>query len=781
MNNYYNKNITRVFCHNTLSVPDKVVRYARRDWPVTRCDALFKLGHFSRLLAAAVLLTQPLAQAQNTLEEVIVTAQKRSQNLQDVPISITALSEEAIDERNITSLTDIANQTPGLEFGEAAIGTSITIRGVGLSLVTGAGENSVAVHLDGVYLSRPGALSLSYEDLGGIEVLRGPQGTLYGRNATAGVLNLTTATPPEELEFGATLGAGNFDRERISAYLGGSVIDDVLRVRISAVNESRGDFVKNLNVDADDQGGTDLESYRLNADLTVSEQLELQLRALKADFDFNGPFFDVLEDRPGNILLNPGGFDTRPYFTRVNDAGDSNKALDLLSLKTLYDINDAWSFTSVTGYTKYTASLRGYDGDGTSTRVFTVNNEDLDEIFTQEVLFTYSGDSVQWVSGLYYLDQKYTIAVPLVIGAGDVLQSFNIDTSPFLGVGNDDINLNFDVSSIESTDGWAAFTDATWDLTDVSRVFAGIRFSQERKTLEQRQVISEPLSGITISVCGNNGGPALVEPLDTSTTTGRLGVQYDVSDESMVYGQVSRGFKAGGFSSASCNAPFDPEEIDAFEVGLKSTLLENTLRANASAFFYDYGNVQVEEVNSPFTIVNNAQAEVKGIELDVLYLPTPAWEFAANLSYLDATYTEFRNIDVTVQLINAIPGVGTEEDLAGLPLNRSPEWTLGASLQYTWEFDSAGRISARADATYKDDLKLREFDRAENVQESHTIYNAFLSYYSPSESFVIRGFVKNVTDEAVLAGLISAQGYVSASYNLPRTWGVDIDYRFGGN
>ncbi|MGH7802869.1 MAG: TonB-dependent receptor domain-containing protein, partial [Candidatus Binatia bacterium] len=330
-------------------------------------------------------------------------------------------------------------------------------------------------------------------------------------------------------------------------------------------------------------------------------------------------------------------------------------------------------------------------------------------------------------------------------------------------------------TALEKTDSKAIFSDVTWSILDGLRLFAGVRYTKE----EKEQILT---SRITLA----DGGAPVVDScdrlrttLDYEATTGRAGLQVDVLEDAMLYGQFAKGFKAGGFAVSKCSSPFRPEKLDAYELGFKSTWLDGRLRANGAGYHYDYDDLQVEEVNLPSLFVNNAQAEVDGGEVELGLLLMSDLELFGNLAYLDARYTEFVNDDNTDSLQAAFGIGGTKYDLSGNRLNRSPEWSGGGGFQYTLDLDGWGRFVLRGEATGKSKIFLREFNNATDFQKAHWIVNGFLTWMSPGGAIAIRGFVRNATDEAVLAGLVGIAGYKTAAFNPPRLMGLSMEYRFG--
>ena len=713
--------------------------------------------------------------AKPVLEEVVVSAQKRSENLQDVPLSVSAIGQDAIEDRQIISFEDLANQIAGFKFGEIVGGGQASIRGVGFSLVSGTGEGSVAIHSDGLFLSRPGATTMLQQDVAGVEVLRGPQGTLYGRNATAGVLNFVSPPPPEEFSFGVSALHGSIGREKYAGHVGGSLLDGKLGVRLSAVSDETDDYFKNIEVDGLDHGARDQIGGRFSLDILPFDWLLFELRSFHAEEEFHGPYIAAYEPDDDSVLAPPGTYADDPYENRLNDQGQSAKELTGGSLKTVIDLNEHLSIISITGYADYRFRIASQDGDGTSVNTFTNFRRENTQTFTQEVMLSSDTDTLDWLVGVYYMSED-TFANLLAYADATSLVAATLDSA--LGGFISDFGVNVaDMEQVtinnlsdELIESQALFSDFTYQFHAQWRVFAGVRYLQEDKEhVFTNYTEVESGAGPTQRVfsCENE-----MLSIDAEEVKGRIGVQWDINDAMMIYSQFSNGYKSGGFAKGACTDTFEPEELDAFEIGVKSEFFEGRMRANAAIFRYDYNNLQVEEVRLPVVSVNNAQAEVDGAEFELTAIPFEGLEISLNSTYLDARYTEFRNIDNA-----AGPEEQEEQDLAGNQLNRSPHWSGTLAVQYEHVFSEWGRVLLRGEAVYNSEYTLREFETWRDIQGEHMIYNAYGTLFSADERWSLNVFVKNVSNEVVKSGVLGVSGYMVATWNLPKTSGVELKFR----
>lgn len=713
---------------------------------------------------------------QITLDEVVVTAQKRSENLQDVPLSVSAIGAEAIEERQIASFEDLANQIAGFKFGDVAGVGQASIRGVGFSLVTGTGEGSVAIHSDGLFLSRPGALTMLQQDIAGVEVLRGPQGTLYGRNATAGVVNFISPAPTEEFTFGAKALYGSFERQKYSGFVSGSVWDGKIRARVSAIMDEQDDHFINIEFPGRDLGGREQIGGRFSLDFDPIDRLRFELRAFHSEEDFRGPLYAAYKPEASSVLTPAGSYADDPYEVRVNDVGLSQKSLTGGSLKAVFDITDLLSVTSISGYVDYGFKSDNYDGDGTSHNLFSVDRRENSETITQELMLSYDSDRFDWLVGGYYLREEafndfdaYADAVSLGVGVVDGLLG---NVLADLGISTGEVQVvNIENISDEQSESSAIFGDFTYEMLPGWRIFAGARYLLDRKDHDftNRYTVE---TGLLPDQSVNNCEHEKIR-IESETGKGRVGTQVDLGDDAMVYGQFSTGYKSGGFAKGSCSNTFQPEELTAFEIGAKSTWFDGRVRLNGAIFHYDYDNLQVEEVNVPVVVVNNAQAKIDGAEFELNTIILEGLEAAVNGTFLYARYTEFRNADNAEAIVGA-----AEQDLSGNPLNRSPRFAGSASLQYERELWHLGRLMLRGEGIYNTTYTLREFDLPTDRQEAHWIVNLYATLYSADERWALNGYVKNLTDEAVLGGFLGVAGYKGATFGLPRNAGVELSFRF---
>lgn len=708
----------------------------------------------------------------STVEELIVTAQKREESLQAVAGAISAIGAQAIAERGIRNVQDLQYQTPSFQAGTGFNTTVIFLRGVGQTV----GQPGVATHVDGVYQARSFQTALAQVDLSRVEILRGPQGTLYGRNATAGAVNFITNAPTSQFEGFGTVGYGDYE----TLHLQGMVnvpVNDRLRARLVFDYQDQGEgFIKNVIAGGPDLGAIEnlYGRLRLQYDLNEDATIDFSLFGMKQEGV--GDYL-LLHNLPsaGSIARNPYLADVivpfEPHRTSANRSSDREAKAHGASLTATWNLEHA-QLKSITGFYRYSYK-NSYDADGTQLDIFPSQNRLNSRTLTQE--FNVSGDyhALDWLVGAYILDDKsqnftqYGFPLGLALAAGSVIgplpgSSINIVAAPY------------------KTTSYAVFADGTLNVSDRLRILGGVRYSEE----EQDRVgwngtgpigviptgdVLLPLSG----VCAVNGCFAQAK---FHSFTPRLGVQYDLDDtaDKNLYFIVSKGFKSGGINSAPADAPYAPEKLLAYEGGLKTRLFDGRVVFNATAFYYDYTDFQLNQiVGLVGTITNASAATVKGLEFETAWSIDRHWTLNANLSLLDAKYDEFENTD------GLAPELGLQ-DLSGKRLNYSPKASGNIGLQYKTDVLDFGRLTARADVYLSSRIYFREFNLPLDSQEAYGRLNLNLIWDSPDGRYTARAWMTNVTDEAYLSTLGTSDNFGARYINWapPRQFGLELTSRF---
>ncbi len=738
-------------------------------------------------LACLSILMVGTANAADAIEEIVVTAQKREQNLQDTPLAITAFSNTNVDERQINDVRKISQLAPGLVFNRSGTAANTYMRGVGQDIATVLGEPGVALFVDGVYQGANFSQIASFHDLERIEVLRGPQGTLYGRNTTGGNINVYTKKPSFETGFEASVLYGDYDR--VKATLAGqtTLVEDRVAVRGNLTRDTN-DGYRNNPFNGDEIEERDVTAGAISMLITPDDSIEVMLRADWYEQDDDNPVWDYLEVVPGSGL-SPQlfGGTAAPGADDVQSERDSSYETEHwgVSLDVVWEVG-AVRVKSITAFRESEQDV-DYDNDGTDISFFDTRGGQSSEQFSQEI--NLSGvaldDRLEWISGIFYFEQDIDIlwnfdlaalqgffeAVfpdiqngfmpPLPPGGlGDPTRNFFYDTRLPSGVGSEIPFLDF--SNELEVDSLAVFVQGTYAVSDTFRLTAGVRYTEDEK-----DTVQSLTSNVTPDGCKD-----LELSEEWSETTWRLGADWNLAENALLYASASRGFKSGGFNTGTCNNPYDPETIDAYELGLKSTLAEGRVRLNLTAYSYDYQDLQTTLfVNNASRLENATDTEMQGLEAELVFLLGDNVEIDAQLSWMDSEYKDY---------VTQNPMTGMIEDAGGNQIIRAPDFTYNVGLQYSFETTNAGLVTLRYEAAYKDDYYTTAFNDDFAEIESHTVQNVRAIWYI-NDTWEAQAFVENVSDEEYIENqlAVATVGGVIGSWAPPRLWGLQIRYRTG--
>jgi iron complex outermembrane receptor protein len=717
------------------------------------------LGHALRLsiLLGSTCLPNLAAAAESppaAVDEVIVTAQRRSESVQLVPASITAVNQAIMAQRGITDVATLQFAVPSLTLGRSLGVTQIAIRGVGRSV----GQPGVAINIDGVYQPRNTPMVVGQSDLDRIEVLRGPQGTLYGRNANGGAVNFITQAPTGETEGYVQASYATYDEYRLQSALN-LPINDRVRTRLAVdYNKRDSGFVKNV------AGGPDLDTVdtlagRLRVAVDLTDNLDLDVNFNAFHGGGAGDYY-VLTSLPSaaGVTLNP--FISKAIvplrYNRTSAKGPTSSDRDFESLSaTLNWKLEGFDLKSITAYQRMDNKW-DMDRDGVDLAVVDAHADESSSTFSQEFDASGATGPVDWVGGLYYMDDKH---------AQTTYYAFALGFAPLP-------SNSFLVQSMPQyqTEAYAGFGDMTWHVNDRLRLIGGVRYSNDKTTVVHRNYIGSMVTGATLlDTCKTQR-----DVLESDSVTYRLGGQFDLSDNKHVYATTSTGFKSGGVNFSGCNNTFAPENITSYEGGFKGRFLENRLTLNASAFWYDYSDFQLSQVvGISGRITNAASATVKGVEVESFWTPDEHWSLNGSVAFLDATFGSFVNTDS----LNAALG---PQNLKGKYLANSPKVSGNVGLSYRTSLTETGRFTARADVTARSKVYFREFNRPEESQTGYAVVNANLIWDSPSENYRVRLFANNLFDKGYYTSMLAVDGFGAraGSFGTPRQVGVELRAAF---
>jgi iron complex outermembrane receptor protein len=727
--------------------------------------------------------------AESVIEEIVVTAQKREQNLQETPLAVSAFTTDTVEERQIDGVRKLSQLAPSLVFNQSGAAANTYMRGVGQDISTVLGEPGVALFVDGVYQGVNFAQVASYNDLERIEVLRGPQGTLYGRNTTGGNINLYTKTPGFEPGAQISVLYGDYDRVKVAVSGQAPLIEDRLAVRASFVTDSNDGYRKNT-FNGKDVEERDILSGALSLLWTPSETFEVILRADWNEQDDDNPAWDYFEVVPGSGLFPQAfGGTSAPGADKVRLDRDNEYTTEHwgVSADVTWDVG-AVTIKSITAWREsdYDAN---YDNDGTDIAFLDTVAGQYAEQFTQEI--TVSGaafnDRLEWIAGGFYFDQDIEAFFVFDLAAlqpffefvfPDIQNGF-LPPLPPGGLGDPTRNLFYapriftgqgsaipflDFTNFQDSESIAAFVQGTYSVTDSFRVTGGVRYTEDEKSNVQTVV-----ANISPAECVD-----LVLSDEWEEVTWRLGADFDVGESTLVYASASRGFKSGGFDGGTCANNYDPETVNAYEAGVKSTLADGRVLLNLAAFFYDYEDFQARLFVNNASIVRNASdTEMTGVEAEFVFVAGNGFEFDTQISWMDTEYKDF---------ITTNPMTNMLDDASGNQVLRAPDFSVNAGVQYTFPIGDAGDLTFRYEASYKDDYYTTVFNDDFALVPSYTLQNARVIFRS-NESWEIQGFVENLTDEEYVENLLPAAtlGGVIGGWAPPRIWGLQVTYRAGAN
>lgn len=719
--------------------------------------------YFIGLLALA--LSMPAQSA--LMEEIVVTAQKREQNPQDVGIAISALSGEQMEQLGYSNAQQVTAMAPGVQTvqpnGEANY--AIAIRGVANSDFTTNVESPVAVYVDEVYISQMSGTGFMLFDMDRVEILKGPQGTLYGRNATGGLAHYVTRRPTEELDGYARLTAGRYDQIKFEGALSGS-LTDTLSGRISVSTNDHDPYIKN-RIGKDLNDGNEF-GYRAQLLFAPSDTFDLLLNVRGMEQDIDTGFFEhVSSVEEGFLTPNQ----VNPVLGYIDNDGDPYEgdwdAPGFNDLETRgYSATINWDIGGITltSITDFSTVERDYIEDSDASPVPLFNfflNTDAEQ-FSQEIRL--AGDTeggINWVVGLYYLDLE-------------IKDANGAETEPFIDpLGDTPAVSGLDNPYESNTESISVFGQVEMPLSDTVTLTAGLRFIRDEKDHTYAVNVVDFIPGSTL----RNGNPNILATIasysgdrEDNETAGRLGLNWDVSDSTMLYFSFNRGVKSGGY-----NAPvfplsppldytdevmsFDPEQLDAFEVGFKTRMADGTVQINGALYSYDYNDYQAFQIVGIDTITTNADADASGGELELIFSPLEGLEVLLGTAYNDI-----------------------EVDLNGMKTTsvQSPEWNHNALVRY--EFGAGpGTVALQWDAVHRS-RHYFSLTGLQTVRENgYTVQNAAITYRDQNDKWSVMGYVHNLTDEEYLVQTFDLSGpnvfgLTEQYFGRPRWYGVTFTY-----
>ncbi len=747
-----------------------------------------------------------------SLEEVVVTARKIEENLQDAPVSVSAFTGEGLERRQIIGTDDLDQVTPNLQFTNNAplagnnSSSQVFIRGIGQTDASATVDPGVGLYIDDVYMSQSVGGTMEFRDISGVQVLRGPQGTLFGRNTIGGAVLISTTEPGDE--FGGTLRFGLGDDDMVEAFVGVDIpLSENLKSRFTIGKKVQDGYVKRIR-SGEDLGDTDTLTTTGKFVWTPSDDLEIKFQYDYTENDENGaplvfaastesatlqrvasatagcpgfvdvgplpfvrdpslqglpdflslPAVPMIDDeRCGNDFQNKGSSSnngTHPVESSMENWG--------VSFHISYDLNEKLTFKSVTAYREIDWVGRR-DADNTPLQILHTDYESEGEQLSQELQLLYATDQLKGVAGLYYSEEEV-----------DDILTVGLSEPPYPAG-----RLDSDNNLIEN-DSWAVFTQWTYNVSDALSLTLGARYTEDTK-------------GSTPDMFNYENPTVKYIPVQLyeetfNSLTGSANLSYRWNENLMTYLSFSQGFKGGGWNShfnflpapGSLNEQllderhgFEEEEAETWEIGFKADLLDNTLRVNGAIFSTDYTDLQFTyRIFLAPTLFNAGEASIDGAELEFTYVPNESWIIEGGIGYLDDS------IDKVSTVVGTNTGVTTDNTLP-----YTPEITANLGIGYILALDSGLVISPRVDFSYTDE----QFFDAGNTEEiaqndAETIVNLLVAIEPADERWKLLLGVNNATDELYpIAGnssLTSGAGYAEVAYAREREYFVSFTYDF---
>jgi iron complex outermembrane receptor protein len=739
---------------------------------------------------AGISVAQAQENASRVLEEITVTARQRSESLQDVPVAVTVMDESAIQKTFAQNLGEMGAYAPNVTIGTVPgfTAASIAIRGVSTGDIPSTFDPAVTIAVDGFYLGHYQASLLDMFDIQQVEILRGPQGTLFGKNTIGGVINVSTKNPSGEFGIQGKVRLGDEGRQDIMVAADLPIIDNVLAARISMQQFNFDGFYENT-FDGSDAGGQDLFAARAKILWTPSEEFEalLSIEYIEDDSDtpmvvntttddklfYNGFFIPGASAYPGR---GGGGVANVPLgdpfktglvtpnqhaagFAESKDTDGHQEDVDGIYLTLNWDVMGG-TLTSISGYRSVDSDYYN-DYVGEPKAIYATIRSIYRDTFSQEIRFSGSTDNIDYVVGGYYQQNDMEYENYTSLGPDHPLAGFGIPVGGLLTTAD---------GSQDAT-SFAVFGEGSYALSEATSLTAGIRYSEEDKDFD--------LSPLFF--------PSEIKADESDSwddITYRLGIDHQLNDAIMVYASYATGFKSGGFNEQagtleSASTAFDPEEAASFEVGMKADLLDNTLRLNVAAFLVEYTDLQVDAVVpvpgvGQESIVNNAgEVTSSGIEADFMWLASEQLTIDGTLGLLDAEYDKF---DCNRDNDPATPDV----DCTDFDVKRTPETTASLGATYNIPLSSlGGSLDLNTNVTYTDAFYNDIINSASSEHEEVTLLNASVSYTANDEKLRVAVFGRNIGDEEYqTSGLSVANLWNFSTYGNPATYGIEVEVKF---
>ncbi|MGE4431299.1 MAG: TonB-dependent receptor [Sphingobium sp.] len=700
------------------------------------------------------------------LEEIIVTATRRAESLQRVPLTVTAMTETGLRDAGIQNSRELQIATPGLTFNQAGGGFAQPyIHGIGTEITTPGGENSVPIFIDDVYVSQS---LLGVQQLGGVErveVLKGPQGTLYGRNASGGAINIQTKNPGNDPEGDLSASYGNYNAIKLQGYV--SVpLSESLAANIAATFEDRDGFGKSLNTGQDIN---DLHYYSVRAKLRYhpTDNFEAILTGHyfdKDDKDHIGyTYTTAFGTSPVPVAVGANvTYNSQDLYTAYNNLGSRVQAGGA-NLRLKVELGDT-TLTTVSSYAKMKNRI-GVDYVSASLPVFNFQAITEARTFTQSIYVNGRIGDLTWTGGIQYLNDISSFGPNFAYVSGPA----EPDTAAYASI---------------KTESIAGYAEGTYAFNDIFKITGGVRLNRDRKTQRRLQIYGGPGLGNIDSP--NEGAGTLLSSTPRNgrtfnSFTFKISPQAQITPDLLVYAKVETGFKSGTFNSLVAGDSVKPERITSYEAGFKSELFDDRVRVNLSAFLYNLKDLQIFYLNpqNGTTLIQSApRSRIWGADLEVMAKLTEGLTLSAGATYLNAKYRDY----VANSVYAPDPGGPGNQalfgvDVSGNRMQRAPEFT--GNIRATYDFplpDESGKLKANVQYYYSDSYYGDAIERFKI--DSFDVVNAGLEYTLPGDRLSLEVWGRNLFNKFYFTYATVDPFGDRASPSDPRTYGATVRYKF---
>lgn len=805
---------------------------------------------YSAIMIGISILAADISIAQQGIEEVVVTARKREENVQDVPMAIAAFSAEQLARNQVSDITDLQKMTPNITINE----TSGLLTGAIQIFVRGIGndpgfDQGVGIYVDDVYLNHTGGAVLDVYDIERIEVLKGPQGQLYGRNTIGGAIKYISREPGDALEAGLEGQVGSDNLVRLKGNISGPLMPGQLFGGFAFATKHRDGYQRNI-YDGSRWADADVQSFRGTLVWSAAEALRVKVVADHSRDDsrpgipgrlaVNAVPVQTISARligangiygPGTAILDEASDLSLPSNVdkvRTAHVHPGFKAVEIetssIAGTITWDLAESLVLKSVTAY-REVKNPRAFDYDGSIQRFIDSNSYIKNKDFSQELQLNFSGETVQAVIGAYYLDGQYSITEP-----GTTLQTTR------LRFFSDHLKTTWrDTRDLNSI---SLYATTEWEFAEGWQLSLGGRYTRDKKEIDIRGTVNETLYPFAITRVGSafdifgiragqeayvesrpgffgwqvntsaqtliNGGVVTSPVLGSPRISRVVTVSYDeyliaddswsefspsikltrfLNDDLMIYGGYSSGFKAGGFAtSGNIVASYEPETVDNYSVGLKSTLLEGTLRLNAEFFYNDYQDKQLSTIEiTPdgqlrSTSANVGKVKSSGGEVEIIWVtPMEGLMASLNVGYLDSKIEKY---------LQAVAGQGVIDVSDNRALGFAPRWTAQARLAYDFDLADRGSVLVAVDVAYRDQIftdspvDTTNAFRMNALSDSLTTWNAQMAFTSRDAKWRVALEGKNLSDEREQVNTFVVSNFMTAGYLRGRTWALSLGYKY---